>query len=128
MEAQVVAAAGAAAGQGAAGAAVQSRDRLNEAGNDIMLHLSDKVVNMIRKPAFQERIQSILDPIVNHVINRVFPYIVLSSILFIILILVTVSTFIIVMRSSLMAINEGRVVASAVIDKTMMNTGFPVDW
>ena len=128
MEAQVVAAAGAAAGQGGAGAAVQSRDRLNEAGNDIMLHLSDKVVNMIRKPAFQERIQSILDPIVNHVINRVFPYIVLSSILFIILILVTVSTFIIVMRSSLMAINEGRVVASAVIDKTMMNTGFPVDW
>ena len=97
-----------------------------------MLHLSDKVVNMIRKPAFQERIQSILDPIVNHVINRVFPYIVLSSILFIILILVTVSTFIIVMRSSLLAIQEGSsrgaVAVAAAIDKTMMNTGFPVDW
>jgi hypothetical protein len=109
----------------------QSRDRFGDASNDIMLHLSDKVVNMIRKPAFQERIQSILDPIVNHVINRVFPYIVLSSILFIILILVTVSTFIIVMRSSLLAIQEGSsrgAAAAAAIDKTMMSTGFPVDW
>ena len=106
----------------------QSRDRFSDASNDIMLHLSDKVVNMIRKPAFQERIQSILDPIVNHVINRVFPYIVLSSILFLILILVTVSTFIIVMRSSLLAIQEGRGVAALAIDKTMMNTGFPVNW
>jgi hypothetical protein len=97
-----------------------SRDRLIEASSDIMLHLSDKLVNLIRKPHIQERIQSILDPIVNHVINRVFPYIILSSILFLFLILVTVSTFIIVMRSSLIAIQS--------VDKSMMKTGLPDSW
>lgn len=102
------------------GSEIDSRDRFIEASSDIMLHLSDKVVTLIRKPLFQERIQSILDPIVNHVINRVFPYIILSSILFLILLLVTVSTFIIVVRSSLLAIRNA--------DKSIMNTGFPDDW
>jgi hypothetical protein len=97
-----------------------SRDRFIEASTDIMLHLSDKVVNLIRKPVFQERIQNILDPIVNHVIGRVFPYILLSSILFLILLLVTVSTFIIVMRSSISAING--------VDKSMMKMGLPDNW
>ena len=101
------------------GSEVGSRDRLIEASTDIMLHLSDKVVALIRKPAVQERIQTILDPIVNHVINRVFPYILLSSILFLILLLVTVSTFIIVVRSSLIAIRS--------VDRTM-STGIPNDW
>jgi hypothetical protein len=100
------------------GSEVGSRDRFIEASTDIMLHLSDKVVNLIRKPVFQERIQSILDPIVNHVIGRVFPYILLSSILFLILLLVTVSTFIIVMRSSISAIRS--------VDRSM-KTGLPGD-
>jgi hypothetical protein len=102
------------------GSEVESRDRFIEASTDIMLHLSDKVVSLIRKPVFQERIQSILDPIVNHVINRVFPYIILSAILFLILLLVTVSTFIIVVRSSLLAIRN--------VDRAFMNTGIPDDW
>jgi hypothetical protein len=102
------------------GSDVGSRDRFIEASTDIMLHLSDKVVNLIRKPVFQERIQSILDPIVNHVIGRVFPYILLSSILFLILLLVTVSTFIIVMRSATSAIRS--------VDRSMMKTGLPDDW
>ena len=101
------------------GAEVMPRDRLSEAGNDILLHFSDKVVTVLRKPEFQNRIQSILDPIVNHVINRVFPYIILSSILFLILILVTVSTFIIVVRGSLIAIQN--------VDRTM-KTGLPDNW
>jgi hypothetical protein len=87
--------------------------------NMIVLHISDKVVTVLRKPEFQNRIQSILDPIVNHVINRVFPYILLSSILFLILILVTVSTFIIVVRSSLIAIQNA--------DRTM-KTGLADNW
>lgn len=97
-----------------------SRDRFIEGSSDIMLHLTEKAANLLRKPVFQERIQSILDPIVNHVIGRVFPYILLSSILFIILLLVTVSTFIIVMRSSISAIRS--------VDKSMMKTGLPDDW
>jgi hypothetical protein len=101
------------------GVDVISRDILTEAGNDVLLHISDKVVTVLRKPEFQNRIQSILDPIVNHVINRVFPYILLSSILFLILILVTVSTFIIVVRSSLIAIQNA--------DRTM-KTGLADNW
>lgn len=77
-----------------------SRDRFIEASTDIMLHLSDKVVALTRNLEFQERMQAILDPLVNHVINRVFPYIILSSILFLIMLLVTISTFIILIRGS----------------------------
>lgn len=102
------------------GSEIGSRDRFIEASTDIMLHLSDKLVALTRKPVFQERIQTILDPLVNHVINRVFPYIILSSILFLILLLVTVSTFIIVVRGSLIAIRS--------VDRSLMNTGLPDDW
>jgi hypothetical protein len=96
-----------------------SRDKFIEASTDIVLHLSDKVVELTRKPIFQERLQVIIDPLVNHVINRVFPYIIFSSILFLILILTTVSTFIIVMRGSLIAIRS--------VDLAM-KTGVPEDW
>jgi len=97
----------------------ESRDRLIEASSDIMSHLSDKVVALTQKPAFQERLQTMLDPLVNHVINRVFPYIILSSILFLILLLVTVSTFVIVVRSSISAIRG--------VDMAM-KTGVPENW
>jgi len=96
-----------------------SRDRFIEASADIMLHLSDKIIALTRKPEFRERVQVILDPVINHVINSVFPYIILSSILFLILLLVTVSTFIIVVRGSLLAIQS--------VDMAM-KTGVPEDW
>jgi len=75
------------------------RDRFVEASADIMLHLSDKVVALTRNNEFKERLQTILDPLVNHVISRVFPYILLSSILFLIMLLVTVATFVILIRT-----------------------------
>ena len=95
------------------------RDRFIEASTDLVLPLSNKIIDITRKPEFQERLQLILDPMVNHIINRVFPYIILSSILFIILILLTVSTFIMVVRSSLKAIQS--------VDRAM-KTGLPDDW
>jgi hypothetical protein len=96
-----------------------SRDRFIEASTDIMLHLSDKVVALTRNLEFQERMQAILDPLVNHVINRVFPYIILSSILFLIMLLVTVSTFIILIR--------GTTAISKSSDLSMI-TGVPEIW
>jgi hypothetical protein len=75
------------------------RDRFNEATKDMMLHISDKLVDLTRNSEFKERLQVVLDPLINHVINRVFPYIILSSILFLIMLLVTVSTFIILIRT-----------------------------
>lgn len=53
----------------------------------------------MKHPDNQVRIQSILDPIVSHIIQRVFPYILLSAILFLILFILSVGTFWIVMRS-----------------------------
>jgi hypothetical protein len=96
-----------------------SRDRFIEASSDIMIHLFDKVVAITRQPVFQERLQNMLDPLVQHVINRVFPYIIFSAILFLIMLLVTVSTFIIVVRGSIMAIRS--------VDMAM-KTGVPENW
>ena len=79
------------------------RDRFSEGRNEIVSHFSDKILTFIRHPDFIEKIQTVLDPLISHVINRVFPYILLCSILFLVMLLVTVSTFIIVVRSSLVA-------------------------
>ena len=76
------------------------RDRYAEATNDLASHIGDKVMTILRKQENQERIQTILDPIVSHIINRVFPYILLSAILFLILFILTIGTFWMVMRSS----------------------------
>jgi len=95
------------------------RDRFIEASSDIMILLFDKVVAITRQPVFQERLQNMLDPLVQHVINRVFPYIIFSAILFLIMLLVTVSTFIIVVRGSIIAIRS--------VDMAM-KTGVPENW
>jgi hypothetical protein len=82
------------------------RDRFVEGRNEIISHFSDKILAMIRQPEFVEQLHSILDPLISHVINRVFPYILLCSILFLVMLLVTVSTFIIVVRGSLAAFHS----------------------
>lgn len=79
------------------------RDRFIEGRNEIISHFSDKILAMIRQPEFIEQLHLILDPLISHVISRVFPYILLCSILFLVMLLVSVSTFIIVVRGSLMA-------------------------
>lgn len=95
------------------------RDKLAEAGSDIMLHITDKVVALTRKQEFIDRLQTAVDPFINHIINRVFPYILLTSILFLILLLVSVTTFVIVVKGWLTAIRG--------VDRTM-TTGLPDEW
>jgi len=77
----------------------KDRDRYQEATVDITEHLGGKLLSMMRTPENQARLQSLLDPVVNHIINRIFPYILLSAILFLILLLLSVGTFWMVMRS-----------------------------
>lgn len=103
-----------------------SRDRFAEAGNDVISHLSDKVFALTRTAEFKDRLQNILDPIVNHVINRVFPYIILSSILFLIMLLVTVSTFIILIRTDTGMKQVGLGVTG--ISELNMINGVPESW
>ncbi len=75
------------------------RDRYKEATNDLASHVGEKVLSVLRHPENQARLQSIMDPIVSNIIQRVFPYILLSAILFLILFILTIGTFWIVMRS-----------------------------
>jgi len=100
-------------------AQVQPRDKFAEAGTDMMIHITDKVVALTRKPEFIDRLQAVLDPLINHIINRVFPYILLTSILFLILLLVSVTTFVIVVRGWLSAMRS--------VDRSL-TTGLPDEW
>ena len=77
------------------------RDRYTEATNDLAEHIGDKIIVLLRTPENQARVYSILDPIVSQIINRVFPYILLSAILFLILFILTIGTFWMVMRTSI---------------------------
>ena len=78
----------------------RERDRYAESTYDIANHFGDKIMAVLHTPENQRRIQTVLDPIVSHIINRVFPYILLSAILFLILFILTIGTFWMVMRSS----------------------------
>jgi hypothetical protein len=77
-----------------------TRDRYAEANQDLFAHVGDKIMASLKTSENQARIQSVLDPIVSHIISRVFPYILLSAILFLILLMLTVGTFWMVMRTS----------------------------
>ncbi len=85
------------------------RDRYAEASHDLASHVGDKLLTILKHPDNQVRIQSILDPIVSHIIQRVFPYILLSAILFLILFILSVGTFWIVMRSGTGSTGSGMV-------------------
>lgn len=82
-----------------AAAAAADRDRYTEATSDLASHIGEKILTVLRHPDNQSRLQSILDPIVSHIIQRVFPYILLSAILFLILFILTIGTFWIAVRS-----------------------------
>ena len=97
----------------------QPRDKFAEASTDMMIHITDKLVALTRKPEFMDRLQTILDPLINHIINRVFPYILLTSILFLILLLVSVTTFVIVVRGWPSGIRS--------VDQSLI-TGLPDEW
>jgi hypothetical protein len=77
-----------------------SRDRYTEAGLDMAEHIGEKIFGLLRNPTTQTKIQSVLDPIVSGIIQRVFPYILLSAILFLILFILSIATFWKVMNSS----------------------------
>jgi hypothetical protein len=78
----------------------EGRDRYAEAAHDMAGHIGDKILTVLRTPENQSRLQAVLDPIVSHIINRVFPYILLSAILFLVLFVLTVGTFWMVMRTT----------------------------
>ena len=76
------------------------RDRYAEANNDIASHIGDQLMSLLRAPENQARMQSVLDPVISHIIDQVFPYILLSAILFLILLMLALGTFWMVLRTN----------------------------
>lgn len=60
----------------------------------------DSLWTLLEKPENKAKATALIDPIIQHVIKSVFPYIALSAVLFVILLIVAVLTFIIVLRAS----------------------------
>ena len=73
----------------------------------------EKSVIMLNDTHNQKRIQQfIVDPVLNHVMNRVYPYILLICVLFTLLLVVAMLTFAIVflqMRQSMPGISAGSI-------------------
>ena len=94
---------------------MKERDRYSEAFADMSSHIGDKLFATLRTAENQQKLQSLLDPIVSHIISRVFPYILLSAILFLILFILTIGTFYMVMRTTaLNTVGGGLATATAV--------------
>lgn len=67
---------------------------------DLAVEIADHYVNGFEKrPTQQLVLQKFIDPIVRHILNSIFPWIVGVAILFLVLLLCTVITCVIVLRS-----------------------------
>jgi hypothetical protein len=68
--------------------------------HDLGLEIADRWVSGFdKRPTQQLVLQKIIDPIVRHILNSIFPWIVGVAILFLVLLLCTVITCVIVLRS-----------------------------
>lgn len=96
--------------------APDTRDRYTEASADMASHIGEKILTVLRHPDNQARLQSVMDPMISHIIQRVFPYILLSAILFLILLILSLGTFWITLRSG---IPSSAVVTAAAVATTI---------
>ena len=86
---------------------VRARAALQELG----IEIADKWASGFEKRPTQKLVlQKIVDPIVRHVLNSIFPWIVGVAILFLILLICTVVTCVIVLRSGPTEIVRGTIV------------------
>lgn len=68
--------------------------------HDLGLELADRWISGFEKrPTQQLVLQKLIDPIVRHILNSIFPWIVGVAILFLVLLICTVVTCVIVLRS-----------------------------
>jgi len=69
--------------------------------HDLGLEIADRwVTGFEKRPTQQLVLQKIIDPIVRHILNSIFPWIVGVAICFLVLLLCTVITCVIVLRSA----------------------------
>jgi hypothetical protein len=73
-------------------------DRYHAAAADMGRHVGDKLLAALRHPAVLEHVMAALDPVINRVIRRLFPFIVLLCCLFAVLLGLTAFTLVVVVR------------------------------
>lgn len=79
--------------------------RARNALHKIGLDLADRwVSNLEKRPTEQLILQKFIDPMVMHILNSIFPWIVGVAILFLLLLLCTVITCAVVIRSGMPAV------------------------
>jgi hypothetical protein len=72
------------------------------------LEIADRLASGFEKRATQQLVlQKIIDPIVRHILNSIFPWIVGVAIFFLVLLLCTIITCVIVLRSGYVSASVG---------------------
>lgn len=90
------------------GAAEAREARAREALHEIGLELADRWASGFQKrPTQQLILQKIIDPAVKHILSTIFPWAVGMAVLFLVLLLCTVVTCVIVLRSGGAAAGAG---------------------
>lgn len=79
----------------------QREERAKDALQKLGLEIADKWASGFQnRPTQQLILQKLIDPVVNHVLQTMFPWMVGSAILFLVLLVCTVVTCVIVLRST----------------------------
>jgi len=73
-----------------------SRAALQELGAEIAARCADAVES---KPSIQLSMQKLIDPVVRHILNTIFPWVLGVAVLFLIMVICTVITLVLVLRS-----------------------------
>lgn len=75
-------------------------EKSRKALHDLGLEIADKLITGLeKKPTHQLVLQKLLEPIVRHILNYIFPWVVGVAILFLVLLICTVITCVIVLRT-----------------------------
>ena len=79
----------------------QKEERAKEALQKLGLEIADKWASGFQnRPTQQLILQKLIDPVVNHVLQTMFPWMVGSAILFLVLLVCTVVTCVMVLRTT----------------------------
>ena len=79
----------------------QKEDRATEALHKLGLDIADKWASGFQnRPTQQLILQKLIDPVVNHVLQSMFPWMVGTAILFLVLLVCTVVTCVMVLRTT----------------------------
>jgi hypothetical protein len=79
---------------------MEREDRARRALQDIALQMADEWASGLKnRPTQQLVLQKLIEPVVRHILNTIFPWVVGVAICFLILLICTVVTCVIVLRS-----------------------------